>query len=817
MIDVTSATGTAVTPGTATAPDAAIAARGRPSSGMGLRRHGRLLLTLGVTASLLLGFSIAPDVRQQGSFTASGPPGATGCYREGGDVSGRHELDVEYSGMLVVESEHFHGDWDLAVLDGQGRIKASGIAWQTLTGSGRERTFTRVQAGEQVVLIGCNYQSAQLELVLHYWVDEGSDEARGPGPGFTAIAPGELPNLHEELPVTVVLVGYEPPLVDADAMVASLPATARPLVRAPMGYGIERPLGITYEYDYRVVHADEDYEDRLFGELAELSQPAPMTLYQRGYNWEANNVIEIQGNSEIPAVEVERWLAENPPAGVDTTKPTVFLLNWYGRPDFRHHVYVHRTETEPHTLRRQGTEEYTAMIAWGGTAHDDPDSGLGSVRRIWFHDLSAGPEWRTANWNVDDPDLDRIPGDDRRFPPIWEYLHDGFRPADALTGDLADLLRYVAIDALFTPSPLYPPAPTSPLLPREVRLDVQTFRTGRHAPTPAHHLSLSELARTVGALLRDREVVTDGARAADFNQADHLRCYAGFFSSSLVPPPGCYAEHPYPWLANMYVHNTRNRPQPVAPRTELAQASVYAAEDDGYFAACYGWADDDWRDGVQSFMYVHLTEQCLRTEGFTLTLIHEYGHHFGLSHPHDGYDSETGTAFGPTGYFYFAWAGSEVSSVMNYVPVENDFSQFDRDSIDRWMTAAYLHGVNQIAGILGGDDGLATALQQADEAARAAMDAFGQHDYEAARRAAQDAYEMTLQQAEAAGVTIVANDERFRLEQRGVPSPGDLPRETFDRFGEMRLGHAPTDLTPSPSRSFVGADDRSDQPVEGPE
>jgi hypothetical protein len=39
---------------------------------------------------------------------------------------------------------------------------------------------------------------------------------------------------------------------------------------------------------------------------------------------------------------------------------------------------------------------------------------------VWFHDLSAGPESWTANWNVDTPGLDGNGVEDYRMPPIWE-------------------------------------------------------------------------------------------------------------------------------------------------------------------------------------------------------------------------------------------------------------------------------------------------------------------------------------------------------------------------------------------------------------
>jgi hypothetical protein len=61
------------------------------------------------------------------------------------------------------------------------------------------------------------------------------------------------------------------------------------------------------------------------------------------------------------------------------------------------------------------------VIAWGGTTPDDEENGLGRLRRVWFYDLSAGPDSWTDNWNVDDADVDGDGLLDYRMPPIWEY------------------------------------------------------------------------------------------------------------------------------------------------------------------------------------------------------------------------------------------------------------------------------------------------------------------------------------------------------------------------------------------------------------
>ena len=51
-----------------------------------------------------------------------------------------------------------------------------------------------------------------------------------------------------------------------------------------------------------------------------------------------------------------------------------------------------------------------------------------------------------------------------------------------------------------------------------------------------------------------------------------------------------------------------------------------------------------------------------------------------MSHPHDGFDWETGVDYEPTGPFFLAWAGDEHNSIMSYIDLNWDFSQFDRDN-----------------------------------------------------------------------------------------------------------------------------------------
>jgi hypothetical protein len=171
-------------------------------------------------------------------------------------------------------------------------------------------------------------------------------------------------------------------------------------------------------------------------------------------------------------------------------------------------------------------------------------------------------------------------------------------------------------------------------------------------------------------------------------------------------------------------------------------------------------------DGSQSHVVSYWTPRLDEAGiGQTDTLVHEVGHHLGLSHPHDGIDTdldpETGlinvTLFIPTGPFHFAWVGSASSTVMNYLRNTQRFGQFDLDSMGRWMTAAYLNQSNQVlARIL--DSPRASQVHDtvlaADTHALRALIAYGAMDYQAAAAFAKRGYDGLLDAADALAIPI---------------------------------------------------------------
>ncbi len=383
-------------------------------------------------------------------------------------------------------------------------------------------------------------------LVAAVFAGSPADAGR---PQFDHLDPGGQPRLEETLPVNVVFIGYDRDAVREDEFRRGLPDAYKPVVRQRLFYGIVEELGISHGYRYKIRYADRTYEDRFFRELKRLARPAPLTSFQEEYNAQVNNALDVTDNVHIDAPAVERWLARNAPAGVDTRRNTVFLINWYDRPDFRFHVYTKTNEPDPDTGYNFGKlRDSRKLVAWGGTTAEDEENGLGSTRRVWFHDLSAGPESWAGSWNVDNSDLDGDGLADYRIPTAWEY--GAYRPRAALTGDLAKLTRYVALDLLFTTSPLYPVELPTPEPPDEVNLDSNTYEGWPGTDASERYITPRLVASELQELLHRQDLSFDNQ---DLPYAgDAKRCY-----EALVAAVSCYPAAGFPPFANLYLQNTR--------------------------------------------------------------------------------------------------------------------------------------------------------------------------------------------------------------------------------------------------------------------
>ncbi len=530
-----------------------------------------------------------------------------------------------------------------------------------------------------------------------------------------------------------------------------MPAKYQPIVRSRASYGIEEKLGITYKYRYNIKHASERYENSFFRQLKRLAVPAPLTVFQEDYNAQTSNALDVTENNYIDAPSVEKWLANHAPRGVDTRRNTVYLINWYDRSDFKFHVYTKMNEPDPDTGYNFGElRSSRKLIAWGGTSAADEEDGLGKTRRVWFHDLSAGPESWGGNWNVDDADIDGDDEPDYRIPTAWEY--GSYRPQAAMSRDLAKLTRYVALDLLFTTSPLYPVELPTPEIPESVNIDSNTYEGWPGVNASATYIEWRLLRAELQDLLVSKDLTYDNQDLRYAGEAK--RCYEAF-----VEGESCYPDLGFPSFANFYLQNTfqLERTKDDGNRVDY-ELPIFNYALDNETAPALGFADDNYVDGTQSYVFSFVSPGIVEAGyGLTTTLIHEVGHHVGLSHPHDGYDSKSGVDFGPSGDFYFAWAGDESNSMMSYIDLNWDFSQFDLDNMDRFQTAAFIEGANRLAAAALAADHPGRArdeLRSADRAIGAAEAAFAHHRYGLAHRLAKHAYELAMEGAEEAGVDV---------------------------------------------------------------
>ncbi|HZC14692.1 MAG TPA: hypothetical protein VE270_11805, partial [Thermoleophilaceae bacterium] len=205
-----------------------------------------------------------------------------------------------------------------------------------------------------------------------------------------------------------------------------------------------------------------------------------------------------------------------------------------------------------------------------------------------------------------------------------------------------------------------------------------------------------------------------------------------------------------------------------------------------------GYADDNYVDGTQSFVFSFISPDIVESGyGLTTTQIHEYGHHFGMSHPHDGFDWESGIDYGPTGPFYFAWATDEQNSMMSYIDLNWDFSQFDRDNAARHQAAGFILNANVIVGRIlesKGADRATGELAAADAAVGRAKAAIEAHDYPGTWESARAAYELVLRGADRAGVKVKPSYNGWAVQPKVAVREEDttdsvLSYGAFDRIG----------------------------------
>ena len=211
-----------------------------------------------------------------------------------------------------------------------------------------------------------------------------------------------------------------------------------------------------------------------------------------------------------------------------------------------------------------------------------------------------------------------------------------------LASDLGRLARYAPINLMFTSSPLYPPAITPTKLPGSINLDLNTYEVWDGVDASTTYQDLPYLVNEESELF-DTPFTADNQDVPFRSRA--RTCYLDWLQS--VP---CHDERPYyPADANLFVEAALRigRFRPAAASEYEAVGFNYATEDD-LAPGFLGFADDNWLDGTQSFVFNFVSPGVVDAGyGLTTTQIHEYGHHMMMSHPHDGFDYETGIDYEP--------------------------------------------------------------------------------------------------------------------------------------------------------------------------
>jgi hypothetical protein len=126
---------------------------------------------------------------------------------------------------------------------------------------------------------------------------------------------------------------------------------------------------------------------------------------------------------------------------------------------------------------------------------------------------------------------------DWRIPPIWEYGNvNAYRPFNTFSTDHYLLIRFIAIDLLFTASPLYSVELSPPKLPSNLAVDV-TFFEGNPARNALANFSPGAAGAILSALqpfnqftVRTRDLPFDGGakRVYDCNYFD-ANCFGNRF------------------------------------------------------------------------------------------------------------------------------------------------------------------------------------------------------------------------------------------------------------------------------------------------
>jgi hypothetical protein len=514
-----------------------------------------------------------------------------------------------------------------------------------------------------------------------------------------------------------------------------------------------------------------------------------------------------------------------PLLGVDVTRPTIVVINWYGRSDYVDHIYLDPSEPDPETHQPRGLFFGNELAGYGGTSNTDPETcarGDCVFHRLWFYDVSAGPMGRTGGNDLVAPIPRFAPSPVNKGRPDYRFHHIAdygtpsgtYRPLDTAQQDLGLLVGEVFTSGIAYAGPIYPPGLTPPRQPHHLVLDInrwnwdgQSFvldaqRMIGKAPTLPPHTKMA-------ALPYDFSVeITEQPQGPDSDLGRIWQCALTSNGFTGVLGQSCYGNRNGGFaLGDLGLYFTDHLFQYLtgAPDYEVPifQFNVPPALAESWA----GWADSNY-DGIgltatvfpalrQTYVFSSTTPAYNAINGNGALLEHEVGHHMGFSHPFHGYrciNDACGPFIVPYGSFpstYFSMAGNYVTGLMTYVGLNNDYSRFELDNLQRWLTWQYLDLSNFIVSRIATSPragSVAAAVAQADAAAGAALAAYQQYAYENAEAQAYAAYNALL--AAADSINVKLSPEDYHAVRRSPADFNQALRDAVqldygDRAGDM--------------------------------
>jgi len=272
---------------------------------------------------------------------------------------------------------------------------------------------------------------------------------------------------------------------------------------------------------------------------------------------------------------------------------------------------------------------------------------------------------------------------------VWEYAENGFRPPDYLAGDLGAIVRFVAVNLLFTTSPGFDPMAYEPAARQALQLHTTIFEGNPEIDgdaltnTPAAAAILKTLKPWLRVKSSSKDVTPTPAALTSAVQS---------FQFGTPQPPGCWQDYGFP-AAQLICTLQEQQPTylPQVGNDMLIPSYTFTHKQDE-FGQIVGLAVDNLVDGKPAAAYQFLWPDILAYGlGNTLNTSHEVGHLLGAAHPHDGFDPTCGCPYQATGGTFFSWIGDQSETLMSYAyGMAQQFSVFDKDNIARNVYAGYL-------------------------------------------------------------------------------------------------------------------------------